>query len=99
MNSPHPTAAILVEAIEDWQLLEQDIRAVGGYGVVSQFDIGQAGESSHPHPHAEVLTLREARRDVVRVGIASDADPPRPEALRGTVTGLRLALARIPLVQ
>jgi len=66
---------------------------------VSQRETGQAGESSRPHPHAEVLTLREARRDVVRAGIASDADPPRPEALRGTVTGLRLALSRVPLVQ
>ena len=60
---------------------------------------GQAGESPHPHPHAEVLTLREAGREVVRIGIASDADPPRPEALSGTVTGLRLALARVPLAQ
>ena len=66
---------------------------------MSQRETGQAGESSRPHPHAEVLTLREARRDVVRAGIASVADPPRPEALRGTVTGLRLALARVPLVQ
>jgi len=60
---------------------------------------GQAGESSHPHPHAEVLSLREAGREVVRIGIASDVDPPRPEVLSGTVTGLRLALARVPLVQ
>jgi len=36
MNPPHPTAAILVEAIEDWQLLEQDIRAMRGYRVVSE---------------------------------------------------------------
>jgi len=60
---------------------------------------GQAGESSHPHPHAEVLSLREAGREVVRIGIASDVGPPRPEALSGTVTGLRLALAQVPLVQ
>ena len=60
---------------------------------------GQARESSHPHSHAEVLTLREAGREVVRIGIASDADPPRPEALSGTVTGLRLALALVQLGQ
>ena len=60
---------------------------------------GQAGESSHPHPRAEVLTLREAGREVVRIGIASDADPPRPEALSGTITGLRLALALVQLGQ
>ena len=60
---------------------------------------GQAGESSHPHPHAEVLSLREAGREVVRIGIASDVDPPRPEALSGTVTGLRLALALVQLGQ
>lgn len=42
--------------------------------------IGQARETTHAHSHAEVLALHEARGDMARVGLAGDADRPRPEA-------------------
>src|SRR5207253_233607 len=52
MNPPHPTAAILVEAIEDWQLLEQDIKAMRGYRVVSEI-AKLAGNWSRRNPMAD----------------------------------------------
>jgi len=46
--------------------------------------IGQPGESAHPHPHGQILSLCETGRDVLAFGVPDDTDSPAPNALRWT---------------